>query len=190
MRQRYFEWTDCSAEDHDRERSVDFPVWAWGGKWTMQEAIPVDDWDPSILALYPPNAAPTDFCTQAEWHIHSGRLKSLVQAAGAAVQYLPFRLCSSVGREEISNYWVANYLRLIDCLDRERTTLYTPTWVPLELGDFAVDHAVLSLRAIGDDILFRVAGFSRLVVVRADLKEQIETAGMTGALFRPLEVTE
>lgn len=190
----YFEWAEPISDDpEERDWSIEFPEWIWV-EFTMAEGAPVTDWDPSLIARSGRYGKPVDFrlSVGGEWHIYSERLRLLVeQEVPSAVQYLPFRLRSSVGSREVADYWVANHLRLIDCLDKRRTTLYRSCWEPVNpLGDFPVRHAVLSRHLIASEMLFRVKGDSGLVVVRGDLKERIEAAGMTGCLFTPVDVSE
>jgi hypothetical protein len=57
------------------------------------------------------------------------------------------------------------------------------------LGTFRdIRKAVLDLEKIRDNRLFRLWGWGYTVVVRSDLKEAIEDAGITGCRFKRLAV--
>ncbi|MCS7222898.1 MAG: hypothetical protein RML36_17345, partial [Anaerolineae bacterium] len=79
------------------------------------------------------------------------------------------------------------------CLDLEHSIgveFFGPDWIrPEQRGKLAgVFKAALKKEAIGDARLFRVEEWEYIVVVREDVKQAIEAAGITGCWFWELEV--
>lgn len=87
-------------------------------------------------------------------------------------------------------YYVANYLDVIDCLDRKRTDVIDD-WEPInDLGDVGIITPVLSRRNIGDSVLFRVRHNSNMVVVREDVKDHLERSQVSGCVFARCQTSD
>jgi hypothetical protein len=57
------------------------------------------------------------------------------------------------------------------------------------LGTFRdVTKAVIDSKKIGDVPIFRLWGWEMMILVREDVKRAIEEAGITGCIFREIEV--
>jgi len=153
----------------------------------------VEEWNSSVFFTYTEDGPHVDFPrVTGSRHAMSARLQELVaQTAPCHVQFLPFRIRSSVGTGEVNGYALANYLRRIDCLDRERCRTDNDCWEAFNLyGDIPLVETVIKQSRIGDAKVFRVVGDSELVVVRGDLKTAIEKAGMTGLSFDEVALAE
>jgi len=85
---------------------------------------------------------------------------------------------------------VYQFLRFIDCLDRKRTKVRN-NWEPInDWGDFGVRRPVTLKRVlIGDEMLFRIKGYSVCIVIRSDLFEAMEQAGFQGQRVEPLRTS-
>jgi hypothetical protein len=88
------------------------------------------------------------------------------------------------GRElDVGPYWLANWLNVVDCIDWERSM-----W---ELVDPARRHFVFGLFVINacaaqNHYLFRVRDELVKTVIRADLRETLETRGISGCQYYDL----
>ena len=167
--------------------------------WELMKGQYDQDWDPHATAYLTQAPGLPDFpFTNNDLPVFSPRLKALLEAMGVGdVQYLPLRIKCELDGREIEGYHVANYLRLIDCLDRERSVYQVWTkenllfWEkrPYMLGTFRdVQKAVLQGAKIAEVPVFRLWGWQMMVVVRGDVKEAMECAGITGCRFERLEV--
>lgn len=112
----------------------------------------------------------------------------LEKEAAGLVQYLPFRLRRPDGTGNVQGYFVGQILRLVDCLDRERTEVRL-NWEPVnEFGDFDTYRPlVIKESMLGNERLFRLKGASRTIVMREDLKDAMAIAGFAGHRFDLLE---
>lgn len=189
---RYYQWFDlCSDDPKSRDWDIEFPLWC--DEPACDKGQFVSKWDPSIVGRYgPPDAPPTDYpiVIFPFWPVYSPRLRELMgREVPGQIQYLPFRLRASVGHGEIDGYCVANYLKLIDCLDRDLSRSANNWQSDGDPIDFAIREQVLSQRLIGDERLFRVLGDYTEIIIREDLAKSIEAAGMTGCKFVPVQVS-
>ena len=112
-----------------------------------------------------------------EWAIIvSGKLRKVIEAAGIGnVQWYPLVIEDMIEKRNL-DYWIANIIGVIDCIDRERAVLdeydlFRRLWI---------DPARTQGRK-----LFRLAGDGAQVVVHRDLKEAMEASGCQGARFVP-----
>jgi len=82
---------------------------------------------------------------------------------------------------ECTEYLAANILRLVECVDRERSE-YSPSFgSDLLIGDF--DHLEIDESKIQGERLFRLAERSLLALVHSEVKAAIEKAGLRGMTF-------
>jgi hypothetical protein len=131
-------------------------------------------------------------------HAVSPRLWALLERhAPGAAQFLPFRMRTVYGDKLATGYCLVNYLRWVDCIDRERSEIDLSSdvvdpkdpWAPYnELGDVVFKKVVLRRRKIGDTRLFRFRGNSEQPVMREDLRDTLLEARITGISFTPIEV--
>jgi Immunity protein family (Imm11) len=158
-----------------------------------------ENWDPDTIALYDDEVEYTDFpFTNNDLPVYSPRLKALVERLGVeGIQYLPLRIRHRHSDKEVQGYYLVNYLHVIDCLDRERSIYQIWTkdnllfWEkrPQMLGTFRdVQKAVLDPTKVGNFRIFRLWGWEMMVIVRADVKQAIGKANLTGCRFDELEV--
>jgi hypothetical protein len=100
------------------------------------------------------------------------------------VEYLPFVLIGKNGRPmKNACYCVANPLRMVDCLDREKSD-----FTAHDDGEVMfVDHLYVLPDEIPDDaIFFRLGEQPRYILFRSDFVQRIEQAGLTGLTLTPM----
>jgi hypothetical protein len=159
----------------------------------MMEAKPVESWDEQLTATYPAGEfVPLDYTVPWNaWPVISRRFRQFLEReVPGHVQYLPFRLRGADGKGEKKGYCVGQILRMVDCLDRKRTTI-AGSWDAIDEGKSVQVRGpvVLERRKCARERFFRVAGYNICIVVRQDLKEAIEEAEFLGTSFRELDVS-
>ena len=166
--------------------------------WDLMAGHGIENWNLTTTAYYEDEVAHTDFpFTGNDLPVYSPRLKLLMERLAATeIQFLPLQIKHKHRSSEVQGYCLANYLRLIDCLDRKRSEYQVWTrdnllfWEkrPWMLGTFRdVTRAVLDTTQLGDVRAFRLWGWEMMAVVRGDVKQAIEEAGMTGCRFTEIE---
>lgn len=195
---RFYRWTanseGNSSVDHLRIRGwkddLDLAQRLMEGRPLRPE-----EWVQEAPADWSEDGPLTDMPFDPSFHIHSPRLKALLEGLGLGpdIQYLPIRIRGEKSGREVGIYYVANYLRRIPCLDLEHSIgveFFSPDWIrPEQRGQIAgVWKAALRKEAISDARIFRVDEWKYIVAVREDVKQAIEEAGITGCYFLELEV--
>jgi hypothetical protein len=167
-------------------------------EWTLMSGEYINDWDASITAFYDKELDYSDYpFGPGLIPVYSSRLRLLMEDLKVnEIQYLPIKIKQRDGKKEVFGYTIANYLKIIDCLNREKSVYQVWTkdnllfWEkrPYMLGTFRdVTKTVLDKGKIGDAKIFRLWGWKMMVVLREDVKQAIEGAGITGCDFYKLE---
>ena len=113
--------------------------------------------------------------------IVSTRARDVLESEGVTgegVEYLPFALKDKRGRLTKGRFYIANLLRKVECMDRERS----------EFSSSSVDGRVLSVQNLvvqkekvpPEAKLFRLGEWPRVIVIRSDLVQRIQDAKLTG----------
>lgn len=169
-----YQWV-LGAEDKFADgRDVD--VWAYGRCERVTETQPV----PFVIDAAGPKVDfnPTAYTTIVISRKLGDLLRSILP--NDAVQFLPAQIEGATGDWE-----VLNILSCVDCLDRQRSLVeYFPADHPEKAGK---PRSVMRLivdpsKAVPHD-LFRVDGWSVVVVASERLKRQMESAGITGVEY-------
>lgn len=117
---------------------------------------------------------------------HSSRLQRVLRAVGVdGIDYYPLRIVNPITRDVYQSHEAANILEVIHCLDRERSDLDIDDEDPTNL--WYINRLALVRDRLGDALLFRLGERPRTVIVRREVKEAVEGAGITGAMFLPAE---
>ena len=117
----------------------------------------------------------------------SQRARDLMLQQGLSedlVEYLPFILVDKRGRRLQEQYFIANPLLRVPCLERSLSKYRLNSDDPNDIGRIHVLHLVEDLPQ--EARLFRVAEFTRLMVIRSDLLETLQQAGLTGLHVQPV----
>ncbi|WIG92971.1 DUF1629 domain-containing protein [Myxococcus sp. SDU36] len=116
----------------------------------------------------------------------SKRMKELLeQHSGAEIEFLRFVLLNHRGRVASEDCYIANVVGMQDCVDMEKTE---GDLDPLKPDRFMYLRRLLLQE---DKVppgakLFRIPAAPRLMIVRKDLKEQLEKDGVTGITWYPM----
>jgi hypothetical protein len=189
---RYFDWLGEIT-------GVEFGSRHFLRKWWMREGSPVQGWDENMVGTYAPERVGLDpgpprfnfgFAING-WPIASAAMRTFLDTnAPGAVQFLPFRLEVERPRRDLEGYCVCQFLEFVDCLDKRRTHSADSWETTNEFGDFELRTPIVFATAnIGDQRLFRVAGYSVCILMREDLRQSMEHAGFTGHNFKTVEMS-
>lgn len=195
---RYYEWASSSEENS----SVDhLRIKGWKDDFVLAQRLyeghpfKEGEWEQEAPADWSEDRPLTDLLFDPKFHVLSPRLKALLEdlELGPEIQFLPVRIKGEKSGREVGVYYVANFLRRIPCLDLEHSIgveFFGPDWIrPEQRGQIAgVFKAALRKEAIGDARVFRVDEWEYIVVIREDVKEAMEEAGITGCWYQELEV--
>lgn len=147
-------------------------------------------WPPGLAAQFSKDRAEgmrlTDWVpTPFGWLLISGRFKAILEAMGAPnVEYLPIKMVNHKKRLASPDYWIVNFLVLIEAVDRSRSVFDVDAAEDDKI--FSFDKLVL-LDAVESKgpLIFRPKEAPRLVLVRSDLAERIQGDGLTGLKLTP-----
>jgi hypothetical protein len=119
--------------------------------------------------------------------IASGRARELLLASGVSekdVELLPAFLRDKKGRVLDEPYTIVNPIGSIRCMDRKRSEFDTYTGSDEVMG---VGRLFMEPDRVPEHlVLFRLGEDPKLILVRSDLLEEIEGAGLTGLRAVPL----
>lgn len=177
-----FENQYCAIHDHN-ERLDNFPApavgEALGSEWPDGLEYGMDKGSPGIEV---PDLVPNSL----GYTMMSERFKALISGRSKSkIEWLRFTLLNHKKRVASDKMWVANVLTIVDCVDRERTVgrpyPARPEWYS------ATSELFIRPEKVDAKLdLFRLGEMPRRIIVRDDLKTEIETAGMTGVVFHPM----
>lgn len=115
----------------------------------------------------------------------SGKLRSFLDGLGVTnVQYFDASIVEREGEPPKPGYFAANFIGLVDCIDREKTEMDAE---PNDDGDnviiFSIDQLVLKDADFGDNLLCRASHFTGLVLIDEKLKSHFDQSSLEGVLL-------
>ncbi|HYO53517.1 imm11 family protein [Archangium sp.] len=160
--------------------------------FNLRKAIPMGTLFPptTVLSVHPRSGDMlTDFIDNSDSVLYaSANAREVLVANGVgegAAEYLPFILHDKQGRVVKERYFVVNPLRSIPCFDFERSSYETYPHKPEKIS--LLRTIQLRVDKIPEDArLFRMAESTPFVIIRSDLWEAIQKAGLTGLAVKPL----
>jgi hypothetical protein len=196
---RYFRWPQYGGDDNVPSLVWDLSIQLSNiSEWELMAGKYIERWDTNTIAYYNEEVEYTDFPFTGLLPVYSTKLKSLMENLGIKdIQYLPLKIKRRDGAKEVDGYYIANYLKVVDCLDREQSEYQIWTkdnllfWEkrPNMLGTFRdITKAVIDVNKISNVPIFRLWGLKMMVIIRGDIKQALEEAGITGCIFREIEV--
>lgn len=113
----------------------------------------------------------------------SARAKDTILGVGETqVEFLPVTIINHKGRVASQDYFVANPVRIVDCIDINASNVDWNSIDPSLVS--TVDRLVLRPDAVPPDAhMFRLRYWPQEIVVRGSLAAEIEARGLTGFLF-------
>ncbi|HET8696366.1 MAG TPA: DUF1629 domain-containing protein [Gammaproteobacteria bacterium] len=135
------------------------------------------------MAANNPGIAVPDFIKNAMGYtLVSARLKELLANTGVEIEFLPFKLRNHKGRFAAEELFIANVIGAPDGVDTAKTVGEVD---PVNKGRYMfVQRVFLDPQKLDPQLaLFRLRIRPQYLVMREDLKQQLEGAGITGIVF-------
>ncbi len=123
-------------------------------------------------------------------HIASDRLRRLIEReAPGHAEFLPVGLVWRNKPANLGNYWMINWLHMVDCFDRARSKYTTvPDKHEPEGQRLSFDKLVINSRKIPRAIaVCRLTYYENIVVIRRSLREVLDAHGITGCQFYAID---
>lgn len=186
-------------------RLASFAPWVpeMGDHWTIDVPIELPElfqwdgkrvrrWNPKLIAVYSEAPYPIDFAlaTYREYAVFSRRLRRFFEDRFPdLIQFLPFRLQRDDGSQPMRGYSFGNFLKVIDCIDKQHTMVEDDDWTPTDDGIYMTRGPLYLHRpAIEDAVCFLVQGTCGYVIVRGDVHEELERRRFIGCRFEEVRV--
>jgi hypothetical protein len=110
----------------------------------------------------------------------NARLRGLLEErAGAEIEFLPVNIVDHSGEKVDASYFVVNFLRIIDCIDKATTTWEPDSLDPetlAEVENLTIDETRIDPAAQ----LFRPKGLDKVMLARRDLAEHLAKSNVKG----------
>lgn len=120
----------------------------------------------------------------------SARFKQALDGAGVAnVDYFPVRVVNRISGEVHGDYFQANILGVVDCLDEKNSRIqyFSPPLPGRPPSILEIRHMVVDEGRIGGRLLFRMDRPRSICLAHEKVKEAVERAALTGVVFVPAD---
>ncbi|MFY0566310.1 double-CXXCG motif protein [Archangium lansingense] len=187
---RYFGWLHDLSDDslaQVRRHSDDLE----GKNYLLKQAVP-------LASIFPPKATyqlaedrgiklADSIPNLVGLQLISDKLKDVLnQETEGTLEFLPIQLRDQKSRIVDRPYFIANSLKMVSCLDMQRTQAKMSNIIKTDVMKF--DNLVLDESKIPSDLkLFRLAGKAGFLIIREDLVQTIKDGGFTGVHFEAME---
>ncbi|CAM3942148.1 imm11 family protein [Corallococcus soli] len=156
--------------------------------WRISKGLPMEHRYPPDVVLKMDGAhkglmVPDLVSTTERIAIVSNKLKGLLeQHSGARIEFLPASIANHKGRIAAKDYFIANVLDHVDCVDKERS----------EVEELHPDPTLLSglfrLQVLQEPIppeakLFRLKTMPPAILIRDDLRALLDAESLTGIRY-------
>lgn len=186
VRHRFTQFADSGSSAPGVRRwmaTVEFQRLQW---WELCQGTPIDGWGSACRAIV--DCQTPDPIEDMPWvglspPVVSDRLRRLIEAYEPGCgQFLPVQLRFNGHALDLPPYWVANWLRVEDCIDWHRSTWRKDY---LRDGKFEFARLVIDPGRTSSAIL-RVRHYEVLTLIREDLRNILQANGITGCQFYPV----
>ena len=113
--------------------------------------------------------------------LFSERLRDAVSKGKSEIQFFDVRLTNEAGKDIPARYYLANVVGLVQAFDWDRSE-FDETYRPQGVASH-IEKLVLRKDLNTDLDLFRLAEAPRVLIVSGRLRNDLETAGITGIEF-------
>lgn len=114
--------------------------------------------------------------------LFSTRLRELLAGQGVNnIQYFPVRVTNPKNSTTTDDYQLSNLIGSIACIDQMASNLEMHPHI-LNTIEF-INALILDETKIKDNLMFRAAEFTQVIVVHERIKNACEDAGITGVVF-------
>ncbi|MCG8573048.1 MAG: hypothetical protein MJB14_23190 [Spirochaetes bacterium] len=155
--------------------------------WKIMRGISVKDIYPENIELsmfkkHPGKVIP-DLMYGISYYLISQKLKNILEKeVDQKIEYLPFTLINCKGKQEPSLYYILNVLDIEDCVDLENSKYRESHIAPGTFSSLRILN--LEKEKINPELkIFRIKQKTRLLIIRDDLKNFLESNNITGLEF-------
>ncbi|QHE53681.1 imm11 family protein [Pontibacillus sp. HMF3514] len=159
-------------------------------QYELDEGKFIEEWNKDITFYYHPKegSIATDYlANDLGWFIVSSKFKNILENMdGISIQFLPVNIINSYDHSQLSGYYVANILTVLDALNLEGSD-----YSVIDLDDekfYNVKKYAVSKNRINQKNVFKLKGDEIPVFISGVIKEQIEEELVTGCDFLEIKV--
>jgi hypothetical protein len=140
--------------------------------WPAEAAAAMDPNFPKDLGL-------ADSLDGANFVVISGKAKQLIEQESAGkIEFLPMKIINHKGRVASEDYFVVNPLDIVDCIDKDASSVKLNPLNKIMISTCA--QLVLKEDVIPAELkVFRTKFWSGMILIRRDLAQKMEQAGLT-----------
>lgn len=113
----------------------------------------------------------------------SGRFKCILEEYGTKnIEYLPVKMKNHKGKIVAEDYWVVNFLVLIEAVDRKQSLFEVDAG---EEDKIYIFHRLILLESVekSGPPIFRLKEQPQTILIREDLMQRVAKAGLVGMRF-------
>lgn len=115
--------------------------------------------------------------------LFSNKMKSTLDNLGIdTIDYYPVQLINSETKEILAEYWLALVLKIIACIDLDKTEFKQTTSKTTVISRFSIDH-----NKVAGAKLFRLHNIPSLIIINEELKNALSKIGFNGVRFKPTQ---
>jgi len=185
----FFVWTFFS-EDPSAIKITDEPLELEEDAYLLHDGVPVAEWFPDSI-VFTLSADGGSRLVDAipntlNLLLISEKLKAVLVASHGEFEFFPIEVHSPNGVPLKQPYFLANLLTTCACADLKRSEYDMNPLVKNQVRRFyrlVLEAGKIPLR---QDI-FRLMERTRLILIRADLRDRLESEGVQGPVFRDLD---
>ncbi|EMO70807.1 hypothetical protein LEP1GSC120_2183 [Leptospira santarosai str. 200702252] len=116
----------------------------------------------------------------------SKKFKSVLESAGVKnVEYIPATIFDSHLKISFADYFIANIIGLVDCIDFKRSKLTMRAAFPDKIRD--IDKLYIDESKTNNLPIFRLARRMTLILISDSLRDILESAKLQGVELKPAE---
>ncbi len=186
---KYYVWIDNNDESYAWIK--DFPDEIRDCKWKLKEGVSCADWFPenTVLPIYSEDGIKLTDSIQnySDLLIISEKLKAIFEKhSGANFEYLPVRISDKKGRVTPNQYYIANLLDTVDCLDMEKSSYVMGSIIKDQVSRFS--ELILDENNIDPTKkIFRLKDKTDQIVVSEEIIPPMKENGIKGPALEPVE---
>jgi hypothetical protein len=126
----------------------------------------------------------TDYLWTSLGTTFSARFRKALESAGVDnVDYYPVRVVNQVTGETRTDYFQANVVGSISCLDREASQIEENPYLPGLIQ--GINKMAVKEDNLHGELLFRLSEVSVILLAHERVKKAAEAAGLSGVVFPP-----
>ncbi len=186
---KYYVWS--RIQESEFARLEKFPEEFDGNSYLLNKGIPAEKWFPQNvifkMSMESGIRVADVFPNTLMKKIISIKIKNVLEENSVSkCEFLPIKIENHKGRLVEEQFFIANFLESIPCLDQENSEFVIDALDKTQMDH--ISRLFLDENKIPENIdLFRLSEMNTLILIREDLKLKLEEAELTGLNFIELE---